>query len=173
MLRIGASWVNQRPNRASATAMACLEGAFKPLPSGKPQSGPLPKYIFSRGPEPGSGTGLVQQTVQIVASHDLTLFVSHRCPTKRLGIHQRRRSQPGMWSDRSTSASAVASRRWSAASSPSEPRSWSSEMATCRPKRSFVWPESASTPLSARSLSGAAPAHAFDPVQPICRIDYP
>jgi len=41
----------------------------------KPQSGLLPKYIFSRGPERDSGTGLVQQTVQIVASHDLTLFV--------------------------------------------------------------------------------------------------
>ena len=44
-------------------------------PPEKPQSVLLPKYIFSRGTERDSGTGLVQQTVQIVASHDLTLFV--------------------------------------------------------------------------------------------------
>ena len=39
----------------------------------------VPKKIFSRGSELGrSPAGLVQQTVQIVASHDLTLFVGHR-----------------------------------------------------------------------------------------------
>ena len=32
-------------------------------------------YIFYRRADRRSGTGLVQQTVQIVASHDLTLFV--------------------------------------------------------------------------------------------------
>ncbi len=41
----------------------------------KRQIGVLPKYIFSMRLAPQSGTGLVQQTVQIVASHDLTLVV--------------------------------------------------------------------------------------------------
>ena len=35
----------------------------------------LPRHIFYEQNR-GSGAGLVQQTVQIVASHDLTLFVS-------------------------------------------------------------------------------------------------
>ena len=77
MLRIGAQWAERRANRVAAVTIARLEWAFKPLPSGILKSGLLPKYIFSRWPERVSGTGLVQQTVQIVASHDLTLFVSH------------------------------------------------------------------------------------------------
>ena len=45
----------------------------------KHQTGELPKYISTRGSN-GSRSGLVQQTVQIVASHDLTLFVSQWVP---------------------------------------------------------------------------------------------
>jgi hypothetical protein len=43
----------------------------------KLQIGALPKYIFSVQPDRRSepGSSLVQQTVQIVTSHDLTLFV--------------------------------------------------------------------------------------------------
>ena len=41
----------------------------------KRQTELLPKYMFSMRQLPQSRTGLVQQRVQIVASHDLTLVV--------------------------------------------------------------------------------------------------
>ena len=64
-----------------------IEGAdyrngFGQVPGGAPFSfkklhSVFPQNMHSQEAGAASGTGLVQQTVQIVASHDLTLFVRH------------------------------------------------------------------------------------------------
>ena len=43
-----------------------------------------------------SGTGLVQQTVQIVASHDLTLFVGRRASKTKVFMRLDQKL-PGSW----------------------------------------------------------------------------
>ena len=80
---------NRGSNEGIIGTSTPIEGAdyrngFGPVPGGAPFSfkkwhSVFPQNMYFQEAGAASGAGLVQQTVQIVASHDLTVFVRRLC----------------------------------------------------------------------------------------------